>query len=137
MPLVSLIYVSRSKLGLEDASDDVELIVARSRGRNLSLGVTGALMFSGDYFAQMLEGRRSAVQELMTSIERDWRHHNIIVTRDGPIAARRFAGWQMAYQGPAHFVGTSLTALHAAPPGIDRERQAARVAQMMQEFVLP
>jgi len=119
MPIYSLLYVSRALVRGAEAEAAVADIVRVARERNAELGVTGALAFTGERFAQVLEGPRAAVKELMVSINRDPRHEDIVIIREGPVAKARFAQWTLAYSGPWAFVGrTIIGALDEAPvPG--------------------
>lgn len=95
----------------------VDKIVATSRARNPSLGLTGALLFTGDYFAQVLEGTAWSIDTLMTTVSQDPRHVEITVVAREPIFTRRFGNWSIAYSGPSQFVGRHVTRLmndHAA-----------------------
>lgn len=103
-PLSELLYVSRSRLTLTQGTDRVADIVRVSLERNAALGVTGALVWTGEAFAQILEGSEDALEALMVSIGRDERHEKLSVLRRGPIQHRRFAGWALAYAGGATFI---------------------------------
>ncbi|SDC11120.1 Sensors of blue-light using FAD [Sphingomonas sp. YR710] len=92
--LTSLLYVSHSLVG--DAGS-VRQIVMASRLRNVRLGVTGALASVGDRFAQVLEGSRASIDELMRDISADPRHEKINVLFCRPIGQRDFARWALAY----------------------------------------
>jgi hypothetical protein len=63
MQLHRVFYVSRTRL-VDDF--DIQSIVQASRTRNARLDVTGVLAFSGDHFAQLLEGLVPDLQALMT-----------------------------------------------------------------------
>ena len=72
-----LLYVSTLA---PDASDEVVAeIVAVSRPRNLACEISGALLFDGARFCQLLEGTETQVRLLMRSIEIDARHNNVNV----------------------------------------------------------
>ncbi len=58
-PLLRVVYVSRSLLPETAAEAELERILARARRGNAALGITGALLFSEDCFAQALEGNCS------------------------------------------------------------------------------
>jgi len=101
--LVSLLYVSRSLIQEGDAEAQLGDIVSVALARNQSLQVTGALLFTGAYFAQALEGPRRAVTELMDKIERDPRHRDVSTVSLGPLRTRLFPDWAMAYSGPSPY----------------------------------
>ena len=69
----SLLYVSRRPA----TTDDIAAIVQVSRAGNASLDVTGALVASRNWFAQILEGPGDSIDELMASISCDERHSDM------------------------------------------------------------
>lgn len=97
-------YISTSKLIGRNVEDQVRNIVDVSLPRNGSLGVTGALVFTGTRFAQYLEGPSGAIAELRNSIMDDSRHEDIQTIASGPYEHRLFLRWSLAYAGPSRFV---------------------------------
>lgn len=100
----SWLYVSISRLQPDQAIDEVERIVTISRQRNRDLDVTGALLFTGERFVQLLEGPADAVAELQQSIFRDSRHEQVTTIRSDNVDDRHFMGWSLAYSGPSRLV---------------------------------
>ena len=49
-----LLYVSESRIDEADAQSVVSQIVAHAQLKNAQLGLTGALIFTGEHFAQVL-----------------------------------------------------------------------------------
>jgi hypothetical protein len=103
MFLSSWLYVSTSRLTPEEAMLEVDRIVAVSRPRNRDLDVTGALLFTGTHFVQLLEGPPDSVAELQESIFRDARHEQVITIHNDD-EDREFLGWSLAYAGPSRLV---------------------------------
>lgn len=96
-PLHRLLYVSRACI--DPCGDEPRRILEVATHRNASLDVTGLLCFSGDHFAQILEGQAAAIESLMTSIRVDPRHRML---REWPARAvadgvRLFPRWVMGY----------------------------------------
>jgi hypothetical protein len=108
MYLSSWLYVSSCSLGKDEAMDEVERIVAVSRPRNRDLDVTGALLFTGDHFVQLLEGPQDGVAALQQSIFRDSRHHQVTTIRHDDVDDREFLGWSLAYSGPSRLVAKAV-----------------------------
>lgn len=129
----TLLYVSRTLLNLPGDEPEVRAIVDGSVQRNASLGVTGALISTGQHFAQVLEGERAAVEELMRSIDADPRHMRIRIVRVTE-EKRRFTGWAMAYSGYAGFVDRQIVPLMATLPEADRTRLGLKLISVMEEF---
>lgn len=91
-----LLYISRAHIDPSGAEPRRILDVATER--NAELQVTGLLCFSGDHFAQVLEGSAAAVDELMTSIRADGRHKLLREWPARPVDdGRWFPGWSMGY----------------------------------------
>lgn len=87
-----LFYVSRSTA----EPDDLPRVLDSARRNNAQHGLTGALVYTGGHFAQVLEGPAAALERTMQAIEADPRHTALRRLIDGPLAERRFAQWAMA-----------------------------------------
>lgn len=97
-----LIYTSRSLAkGGSALAQEVSDIQASSDRNNGSLGVTGALLVNDRVFAQVLEGHRSAVEAIFERIQCDTRHESVSILQCEAVAARTFAGWNMARLKPS------------------------------------
>ena len=110
----SLLYVSRAALPTREGSTELAEILAVARTRNRALDVTGAIIFTQDNFAQLLEGPRAAIDQLMASIRQDPRHTDVRTVRQEQDVARRFEGWHMAYEGPSVFIARHVRVLSAS-----------------------
>ena len=128
-----LLYASKTCLDPERFNDEVSDIVSKSIARNRALEVTGALLFTGAYFAQRLEGPAKSIDELMESISADKRHECIRVVDDGPLESRDFSNWNMAYSGQSSFVESHVIAAFQAA-GSARRTEAKRLIRLMHEF---
>jgi hypothetical protein len=91
--LVRLLYASRAVTTVDQ--DALLAILRKSKANNPALGVTGVLCFSGGIFLQVLEGGRSAVNQLYHRIAADNRHTDVALLCYEEIGERRFAGWSM------------------------------------------
>ncbi|NEW86102.1 phosphonate transporter [Rhodopseudomonas sp. WA056] len=104
--LFRVLYVSRNRIagGLDSLSSEIADILATSRAHNEREGITGALIFNSGFFAQVLEGPRSAVEAVFEAIQQDGRHSDVQVLLASPIAVRAFPNWAMAHvgQSPRH-----------------------------------
>ena len=99
--LYRLVYTSRNLLaGPEEAhAAAVAEVLATSRRNNARVGVTGALLFNGGSFAQVLEGPRAAVEATFERIQRDARHSDVSVLQCEPVTERGFPHWSMSFIG--------------------------------------
>lgn len=108
--LYRVLYCSRNNLygAAGNYSEEIRRILATSRENNARDGVTGGLLFSGGCFAQILEGPLKTVEGAFERIQCDGRHQEVTVLQSGPIAARDFPEWSMAFTGsgwPEHMAG--------------------------------
>lgn len=120
--LYRLVYVSRNMLpGDADVADtELAAILAASRRNNEPDGITGALLFNQDCFAQVLEGGLEAVQSTFERIQCDPRHQETVILSAGPVAQREFGQWSMAYAGRTDDPSMRfdrLTDVGSTPPG--------------------
>lgn len=131
--LSSLLYVSHSRMPQRVSHSSVQQIVAASEIRNRSLGVTGALLFTGQHFAQIIEGDRWAVDLLWGDIRRDIRHEKVMVVELKFPVKRRFADWSMAFFGPSYFVSRQVTSLAHARSQSHQLRTARWLNDLLEE----
>lgn len=97
-----MVYVSSSSSPLTRA--ELDDILTTSRRKNAALDVSGALLYAGGNWMQVLEGEQSAVESLFHSINRDPRHRGVIVLIRGHQETRQFREWSMAF-GDLDLVG--------------------------------
>jgi hypothetical protein len=100
--LFKILYCSRNFIGGGPAQNDAEIsqILATARANNSRQSVTGALLFNSGCFAQVLEGPRTAIEQIFERIQRDPRHGDVTVLESGSAARRDFPEWSMAHVQP-------------------------------------
>ncbi len=91
--LVRLLYVSRSVKPITTA--DVEALLAQCRKNNPHSGITGVLCFSEQYYLQVIEGGRRAVNELYNHIAKDARHSEVTTLHYEEVTERLYGSWTM------------------------------------------
>ncbi|HEY0240653.1 MAG TPA: BLUF domain-containing protein [Friedmanniella sp.] len=91
----SLAYVSEASAAL--TGPELLELLRRSREKNITLDVTGILLYRYGTFLQLLEGPQGSVDELYATIARDPRHHAVstVLVEDRP--ERRFSDWTMGF----------------------------------------
>lgn len=94
--LEALIYISAAdpEIGIQDIQD----ILVSAERNNSAVQLTGALIFTGSIFVQLLEGNPRSLDRTMERIVKDGRHRAVIGLARGPIQERQFPSWSMAYQ---------------------------------------
>lgn len=127
--LHSLAYFSRNAMDDDPAVLEAGLrdILETARRRNRQINVTGALLFAGGCFAQVLEGPLAAVEQLFETIQCDPRHNDVTILHFHPIAERSFPQWAMAFAGQDN--ETRERALAAATLGDPGAIEAAAQGQ--------
>ena len=133
--LYRLIYVSRNALAgvATEMEGEVSRILETSRRNNGRDGVTGALLFNEDCFAQLLEGSSAAVHRVFERIQLDPRHQGTVVLECGPAREREFGAWSMAYAGHVPAECARYAALTGEGP--DGGEGAGRILSLLQEVV--
>ena len=99
--LYRLVYYSRNAItgDAEALATAITAILAKSQVNNQRVGVTGALMFNAGCFAQVLEGSRSAVEDVFERIQQDNRHGEVSLLAFDPAPSRAFENWSMGFVG--------------------------------------
>lgn len=115
-------YYSRATPGLTQG--DVETILDRAVRRNMTLGVTGGLLFLDGWFVQVFEGAPAVVEEVWALIQRDRRHGDVIKVSDQIQRGRRFESAGMAQIDPAQ-IDPSIAARFGMPSPFDPRRMRA------------
>ena len=114
--LVRLLYASRAAEPV--TTELIDSILRASHTHNPAQGITGVLCYGGDVYMQVLEGGRSAVNNLYNKIVRDSRHREVMLLTYGEIAERRFAGWTMGHVNLKK-LNPSLLLKHSELPELD------------------
>jgi len=93
--ITRLVYRSKA----EGVSPEIALqnIFRASVPKNARLNVTGALGFTGHSYIQLLEGPRSAVDDLLRTLRADPRHSQLQVLLQVPTQSRLLPHWSMAH----------------------------------------
>lgn len=110
--LYSLGYFSRNAITgtTLEMKSQIDDILSRARHNNAERNVTGALIFSDGWFAQVLEGAREDIEMIFEAIQCDARHCEVTILHLQPVEQRSFGAWSMAFGG---IEGVSLDpALH-------------------------
>lgn len=132
--MISLLYVSQSCIDEVNSEKIVNDIVRASVPRNSAKDITGALVYTGAKFLQILEGPKKSVLELMTDIHRDVRHKEVMVISQRIATGRKFEGWAMAYSGHMGFIGRHIATLLNVSSKSERTTTEKTITRMMQSF---
>ena len=135
MALTTLIYASKSRLAPETAQDAVVELVAKARCWNSEVGITGALLFDGAHFVQVIEGSAASIDLLLPKLLADPRHDGLVVAKHGPLAERQFSAWSLAYSGSSKFVTNHIMPMFDDANPAGQRRASHRMIDFMREFV--
>ncbi|WP_435213524.1 BLUF domain-containing protein [Luminiphilus sp. nBUS_16] len=109
-----LLETSQEEPAQAHLDGQLQEILATAKKNNQEKDLTGALLFSGSHFAQVLEGPEAAINERFKLISQDTRHHNVTPLLYEPAGERQFKGWSMALCMPEDL--ESLPALVRSKP---------------------
>ncbi len=114
--LVRLLYASRAVDTVDQ--EELQAILRQCKQGNPQHGITGVLCLSDGIFLQVLEGGRSAVNQLYKRIVADPRHADVELLLYQEIRERRFAGWSMGQVNLSR-INPSLLLKYSATPALD------------------
>lgn len=103
--LFALAYLSEATRDLRP--EELDALLLDARVFNASEQVTGALLYSGASFFQLLEGSEDAVRRTFARLSAARTHRNIRILCEGPVAVRLFGSWHMGFvQAPRTAIQT-------------------------------
>jgi hypothetical protein len=124
--LTRLLYISA--ISPQTSPTDIAAIVSTAQLRNRRRDLTGLLIASRTHFAQVLEGRGEAIDELLRRVVQDPRHIGVRIQSREAVKLRRFDRWSMEFVRRDD-LGEQLAAAHRAAPA------PGTVEALMQELV--
>ena len=94
-----IVYSSRNQISgsPERIAAEIASILDASRTNNSRKGITGALMFNGTMFAQVLEGPLDCIESIYEQIQCDPRHSDVVLLSNAETSERAFSDWSMGY----------------------------------------
>lgn len=133
--LYTAVYVS-SAVG-SWGTEELTSLLAQSRAKNTSLGVTGVLLHREGTFMQVLEGEEDVVRPLYNVIAHDPRHADVVNVWSSLSPHRRFGEWSMGFRDldshPVELPG--YTEVLEAPPNVELLRRRLAAADFLSRFV--
>ena len=127
--IFQMLYVSRLAPGCDFGI--VKEIVTVSRQRNPARGITGALLFDGEHFGQLLEGPEQMVRSLVDRIGRDARHTDMRVLLAAPSGSTRLLQqWRSGYCDACQLEAFNGEAALRDRPALDAFRSVLSGADM-------
>lgn len=101
--MIRLIYFSTSNLESDPLAPlaSLQALIWQAMRNNVSRGITGALLYDGERFAQVVEGWRDDVDALFRRIQQDSRHEAVTLIQRDAVRRRAFPRWSAMYVDPA------------------------------------
>lgn len=94
--MIQLIYISAPTRPM--SVDDLMDILNKSRENNARLGISGMLLYTGEWFIQVLEGDEKVIDEKVVEIKKDPRHKDFRVLERKKISVREYSEWTMGFK---------------------------------------
>ena len=94
--IYQLLYLSSAKPELTEEA--LLNILSESQQRNAAINITGLLLHSDGNIIQVIEGEKDAVETLFAKIQKDSRHHHLIVLSRKMVSKRDFPEYKMGFK---------------------------------------
>jgi uncharacterized membrane protein (DUF373 family) len=94
--VIQLVYISAPTRPM--SVDDLMDILNKSRENNARLGISGMLLYTGEWFIQVLEGDEKVIDEKVVEIKKDPRHKDFRVLERKKISVREYSEWTMGFK---------------------------------------
>lgn len=131
-------YISKNTIegSQRDIDAEVTKILKTAGKKNAELDVSGALLYSGGYFCQILEGEQDALDLLMTAIAADARHTDVFIVSAEPIEVRGFEKWAMALAGVEHTLRFRFAGIKPSTDKLAMKASGEFITSTMEQLVL-
>ena len=97
-------------------ASEIENILTVAQRNNLVREITGALLYNGRNFLQVIEGSEAALLSLMHQLRSDPRHSGVVQLIDRAIDRREFPDWAMQQIGLVEDIARRRERLDAQLP---------------------
>lgn len=102
---------------------------------NRGLGITGALLFTGEHLVEVIEARRPPEELDRHLVSLQAEREQVVFMEQRRVSQRRFSEFSTAYTGPSNFVSGHVSRLLEASSPDEKRRAAQRLADLVYEFV--
>jgi len=135
--LYNLAYISKNFIrgSPEEVGVALRDILAAAHKNNPALGVTGALLYSGGYFCQVIEGPQAVLEELFETIQMDGRHGDVTVLHFEPIESRGFSEWAMALAGIEDHMRFDIEGIRASKDDMKTKETGYHLVTVLEQLV--
>ena len=136
--LFRILYCSRNLTDVTPGLQGLALgqIFETARHNNARRKVTGALLHSSGYFAQVLEGPVTEIEQVFEKIQRDPRHGDVTVIECAGISSRDFPEWSMARVEPVTEAQSEVAGLTLQNAISSPGTTGSQVLELMRNLVI-
>lgn len=136
--LYHLAYISKNTIPgpKEEVETQIRDILKAAHTNNPSKNITGALLYSGGYFCQVVEGAMDDLEELFETIQMDPRHGEVTVLHFEAIQERGFTEWAMAFAGIEDEMRFDIDAIKASKDDLAMAEQGRHMVSVLESLVL-
>lgn len=135
--LYNLAYISKNAIKgtPEETTVQIRDILASAHRNNPAKNVTGALLYSGGYFCQVIEGDEEVLEELFETIQMDPRHSDVTVLHFEPIESRGFSEWAMALAGIEESMRFDIEGIRASKDELKMKETGRNLVSVLEMMV--
>lgn len=135
--LFNLAYISKNTIkgSPDEIKEQLRTILASAHKNNPAKGITGALLYSGGYFCQVIEGPQEVLEELFETIQMDDRHGDVTVLHFDPIEARGFSEWAMALAGIEETMRFDIDGVRASKDELKMKETGRDLVSVLEQLV--
>ncbi len=130
--ILRLVYVSSAVRLMKD--HELAEILRAAHRHNRTNGITGLLLYREGNFIQVLEGEPEQVEATFARIERDPRHHQVLVLSREFHSGRVFAEWAMGFRNIETISAEDDRILKSLFSDTPSEVQGSRAWRLIQSF---
>ena len=135
--IYSIAYFSKSTLNgtRENIVQGIESILKIARAKNTELDITGALLYSGGYYSQVIEGLMAHLEDLFEVIQNDPRHSEVQVLHFNPVESRYFSDWSMALAGVEDQMLLGIDKILKSPDELNTKQAGLHLVNILYDLV--
>lgn len=135
--LYQISYISKnSVLGTSDELKAlIEDILKKAQQNNPILNISGALLYSGGYFCQVIEGSKNDIETLFKRIQRDSRHTDVTVLTSDSVAKRSFSNWGMAFAGIEETMRFDIDGIQKSKDGLKMQETGKNMINVLAQLI--
>lgn len=135
--LYNLAYISKNMIkgSPDQVKSEIRDILAAAHRNNPRLNITGALLYSGGYFCQVIEGPEDVLEELFETIQMDNRHGEVTVLHFEPTETRGFSEWAMALAGIEDKMRFDIEGIRGSKDELATRETGHQMATVLEQLV--